>query len=386
MKKEIIRLAAITLAFAVCVGLAPAWIGSRAAAQGAGTISGNVKDQQGKPMTDVTVVIHPIKGGADVTATTGSDGHFAKLGLPAGDYVISFKEKNLTLYEVQGTVAAGRETRADLDMNDPKVAEAAKRRKADSAEEEKVGKLKAHVNAGNAALQQEQDLRAQLGKATADQKADLQAKLDQESAQAVAEFQQAIAAIGTTDADKDNRASVFYSIGFAYETDGKYSDAVDFYRQAVALKPDAGTYNNLGNVLAKSDKMDEAKVAYDKSAEIDPAHAAQAYRNFAIVLLNAGKLQGSPAPDLLKKATQLEPNNAQGWYLLGVALTANMEVKQEGEKMIFTILPGTAEALQKSIDLDPKGPFATQAKQQLEELKVYGAGVDTKYTAPKVKH
>jgi hypothetical protein len=104
------------------------------------------------------------------------------------------------------------------------------------------------------------------------------------------------------------------------------------------------------------------------------------------VLFNAGKLKDSPAVDLLKKATEAEPNNQQGWFLLGAALAANMAVEQSGEKLNFKFPPGTAEAFQKCIDLDPKSPMADLARKNLEELKASGLGVDTKSTAPKKKN
>jgi tetratricopeptide (TPR) repeat protein len=375
----------MAVALAACVGLAPLFAGSRAAAQGTGTILGDAKDEHGKALAGVTVILHPINGGADTTLTTDKSGHFEKSGLPVGSYVISYKQNDATLYQVQGAVVANREIRADLDMNDPKVAEYVKRVKTNAEEEAKEGKVTTHYNAGKAALTQEHSLRDQVGKASADQKADLQAQMDQQATTAVGEFKEALTGVDAT--DNKNRVALYDVMGEAYDLDGKNAEAADAYQKSLAITPDAAIYNNLGNVLAKQDKMDEAKAAYQKSGELDPANAAKAYRNFAIVLYNVGKLAGSPAPDLLQKATQLEPNNTQGWYLLGVALVANMPPpKQEGDKMTFTLLPGTVEAFQKCIELDPNGPFAAQAKQQIEELKALGVPIDMKVTAPRTKH
>jgi len=90
--------------------------------------------------------------------------------------------------------------------------------------------------------------------------------------------------------------------------------------------------------------------------------------------------------DLLKKATEAEPNNQQGWFLLGAALAANIGVEQAGDKISFKIPPGTAEAFQKCIELDPKSQYAELSRKNLEDLKQYGLGVDTKTTAPKKKN
>jgi len=40
-------------------------------------------------------------------------------------------------------------------------------------------------------------------------------------------------------------------------------------------------------------------------------------------------------------------------------------------------LPGTAEAYQKAIDLDPNGTWGTQAKQGLEQLNAMTGGIST---------
>jgi hypothetical protein len=63
-----------------------------------------------------------------------------------------------------------------------------------------------------------------------------------------------------------------------------------------------------------------------------------------------------------------------------------MQAKQVGDKMIFTLLPGTVEAYQKCIELSPTGPLAAQARGAIDELKAMGLGIDTKVTTPKVKH
>jgi tetratricopeptide (TPR) repeat protein len=269
-------------------------------------------------------------------------------------------------------------------MKDPKVADFIATRKKELESEAKFGKMKTHFEAGNTALTQAQALRGQLGKVPADQRADLQAKLDPIAAQAVNEYQQAAAA--AEPGDTKNRAAILAKMGEALDAAGRFDEAADTYKQGIALKPDAGIYNNMGNDLAKAGKYDEAKAAYEKSAELDPAQAALAYRNFGVVLYSAGKLQGSPAAELLQKSVQLDPKNAQTWFLLGAALAANMTFKQEGEKVVFTLLPGTIEAYQKCIEADPNGPYAESARQGIEELKAMGLGIDKKVTAPKVKH
>jgi hypothetical protein len=55
-----------------------------------------------------------------------------------------------------------------------------------------------------------------------------------------------------------------------------------------------------------------------------------------------------------------------------------MGFKQEGDKVIPILQPGTIEAYQKCIELDPNGPYGAQAKQGLEQLQAMGFGIETK--------
>ncbi len=384
------RIVGLMLAGAMCAGLMTTIVAQRAVAQekaapvGAGQILGVVKDGDGKPVAGVTVVIEP-QGGLEIDLTTDAAGKFAKPGLPVGSYVITFKQDDKTIYKVRANVANGKDTVANLTLNDPKVLEFQKAMKKELDDEAQFGKLKTHFNAGNAALDEEKAAKADWQKAAAADRPDLQGKVENAASKALSEYQQALTAV-TDPADVKNKAAVFAQMAVAYELEGKYEEAVQAYQQDVAARPDPGAYNNLGNDLAKIGKMDEARAAYDQSAALDPAGAPLAYRNFAVVLFNAGKLKDSPAADLLKKATEAEPNNQQGWFLLGAALAANMTVEQTGEKLNFKFPPGTAEAFQKCIELDPKSPMADLARKNLEELKQSGLGVDTKSTAPKKKN
>ena len=394
MKNKILRVVGIMLAGAMCAGLGMTIAAESAAAQdkppaaaaptGAGQIIGTVKDGDGKPIAGMTIIIEP-EGGLEIDLTTNAEGKFAKPGLPVGTYVITYKQEDKTIYKARANVANGKDTNASLITSDQKVIEFQKMMKKQLDDEAQFGKLKTHFTAGNVALDEEKAARADWQKASPADRPDLQVKVEAAGSKALGEYQQALTAV-TDPADVKNKAAVFAQMAVVYETEGKYEEAAAAYQQDVAARPDPGAYNNLGNDLAKIGKMDEARAAYDQSAALDPAGAPLAYRNFAVVLFNAGKLKDSPAVDLLKKATEAEPNNQQGWFLLGAALAANMAVEQSGDKLNFKFPPGTAEAFQKCIDLDPKSPMAELARKNLEELKASGLGVDTKSTTPKKKN
>jgi tetratricopeptide (TPR) repeat protein len=392
VKKKILRIVGMMLAGAMCAGLGIIVVSEPAAAQdkapaaaptGAGQILGVVKDGDGKPVAGMTIVIEP-ESGLEIDLTTNAEGKFAKPGLPVGSYIITYKQTDKTIYKARANVANGKDTVASLALNEPRVLEFQKMMKKQLEDEAQFGKLKTHFNAGNAALDEEKAAKAEWQKAPAADRPEIQTKIEAAGSKALDEYQQALTAV-TDPADVKNKAAVFAQMAVVYETEGKYEEAAAAYQQDVAARPDPGAYNNLGNDLAKIGKMDEARAAYDQSAALDPQGAPLAYRNFAVVLFNAGKLKDSPAADLLKKATEAEPNNQQGWFLLGAALAANVAVEQSGDKLTFKFPPGTAEAFQKCIELDPKSPMAELARKNLEELKQSGLGVDTKTTTPKKK-
>jgi tetratricopeptide (TPR) repeat protein len=236
----------------------------------------------------------------------------------------------------------------------------------------KFAAMKGHFDAGTMALDQAKGIRAQMDKLSKDQQASMQGQLDMTSGTAITELQAALDGTAETDS---NRPLVLAKLGEAYETDAKYTEAAATYQKAVALKMDPAYYNNLGNCLARIGKTDEATAAYQQAIMLDPQNTAMYWRNLSVGLYNTGKIKESIDP--LKKATEADPKSAQAWYLLGAALVNTMDFKQDGDKLVPVMQPGTMEAYQKAIELDPNGPYGVQAKQGLEALQAMGIGIDT---------
>lgn len=64
---------------------------------------------------------------------------------------------------------------------------------------------------------------------------------------------------------------VLLSLGYAYETAGKYPEALGFYTQATQLAPDSdNAWFHYGHVLQFLGRNDEANKAYDKAYSINP--------------------------------------------------------------------------------------------------------------------
>jgi tetratricopeptide (TPR) repeat protein len=375
-------LTAILVAALVSV-LAP-----RAVAQ-TGTISGQIMDVNGKPWAGLTVQAVSEQG-AKIEAKTDKDGKYTMQGVRTGIYtltVASFpppNDKQPPFEFGKLKVGSGEEARGDANFKDIMAKQgAAAQEQMKKAEEAKAKfeNLKAHFSAGNALLDQEKTAKADLAKATSDQRDTLKQKLTELSDQAATEYK----AAQQSAAEKDpNIHLIWAKLGEAYDTAGRNEEAAQAYQQAIDAKPDVpGYYNNLGNVLARLGKIDQAKAAYTKSAELDPTNAATAWRNFGISLYNANRLSDAVEP--LQKSAELDPKNAQTWYLLGASLVSKMTTKKVGDREEVQFAPGTVEAYQKAVELDPNGTYGVQAKQGLEMLQQLAPGIETKVNTKKKK-
>jgi tetratricopeptide (TPR) repeat protein len=349
-------------------------------------------DVAGKPWADITIRSESEQGAKQETKTD-KDGKYAIRSLRSGVYsVFIVLPAPNPPFEIKTRVQGGQEAKVDANFKDivaKQGAAAQEQMKKQEEEKQKFEGMKQHFNNGTALLEQEKAAKAEFQKATPDQRDAAKQKLVDLSNQAATEFQAAQKAAPEKDT---NQHLMWAKLGESYDVAGRNDEAAQAYQQAVtaaesnpALKGPqlAGYYNNLGNVLARGGKVDDAKKAYEKSAEVDPPNAATAWRNFGISLYNANRLADAIEP--LQKATELDPKNAQAWYLLGASLLMKMTTKRVGDKDQVQLAPGTVEAYQKALDLDPTGPWGAQAKQGLTDLQALGAGIDVKVNVKKKK-
>ena len=368
----------------------------RAAAQ-TGSVSGQILDINGKPWPGLTIQAVSDQG-VKQEAKTDNDGKYSIRGLHPGVYTVTVaafpppNDKQPPYDMAKLKVSAGEDAKADANFKDILAKQGAAVQEQAKKNEEartKFEGMKAHFTAGNTILDQEKAARADLQKATPDQRDAAKQKVKDLSDQAAKEFQ----AAQQSAPEKDPNLHLIYAkLGEAYDVANRNDEAAQAYQQAVtaaeanpALKGPqlAGYYNNLGNVLARMGKIDEAKASYTKSAELDPANAATAWRNFGISLYNANRLGDAVEP--LQKSAELDPKNPQTWYLLGASLVYKMTTKKVGDKEEVVFAPGTIEAYQKAIELDPNGPYGAQSKAGLEQLQLMAPGIDTKVNVKKKK-
>ena len=368
-----------------------------AVAQDTGRLDGEILDKEGKAYPDVNVTIKNPDTGQTYTVKTDKNGKFVQLGLRSAVYTITLANQKdaLNYGPVKFQVDSTKDSNFKLNFKDI-VAETAAAHpeevKKKEEEEDKFKAMKAHFQNGLAAMTEATDLQKQARAAAADQKAPLQQKRVTDCQTAVTEFQQAEQGVGPKEVA--NHATVLQDLGAAYECVGRYDDAAAAFQKAVDLKPQAGAYSGLATNLANSaaaqtdpkaaeSKLADATADCDKAIALDPAVGATCYKNLGIVLNNKGRQKDAVAP--LQKATQANPKDAQAWYLMGSALTALMDCKQEGEKMTCTLAPGTQEAYQKCIDIDPNGPLGKECKENLDGAVAAAGGADTTVSKKKKK-
>lgn len=374
MKNYLAILLLVVLALGLCV--------PPAVAQASGTVKGTCKDAQGNPIPDAVVVWTNMDNGQKYTLKTNKKGEYFSLGLTPGGYVV-------TLYKNADDMKAGKEMdhvkgfKVNLDENTldfdvKKEMESAAKGQGLSPEQ----------------LKQMQEQQAKAAKETTTVKS-LNEKLNAAKTAADAgDFDTAIASLNEAtqvDATRDLlwfKLGDYYRLSAAKQTDPaekqkRLASAVEDYQKAIDLKKSAASdkdpnaaknlaayYNNLAEAYAKSNKVDDAVKTYELAAQADPTNAAQYYFNEGAVLTNAGKVDDALAA--FNKVIAADPNRADSYYWKGVNMIGKATL--QGDKMVAP--PGTAEAFQKYLELQPTGTYADAAKQMLTSI---GSSIETSY-------
>ena len=351
-------------------------------AQASGTVKGTAKDAQGNPVADGIVVWSNMDNGQKYPLKTNKKGEYFSLGLSPGKYLV-------TLYKNADEMKAGKELdhvkgftvtldENTLDLDVKKEMESAAKGQGLSPEQ----------------VKQMQEQQAKAAKETNTVKS-LNEKLNAAKTAADAgDFDTAIASLNEATQVDGTRDLLWFKLGDYYrlsapkQTDSaekqkRYASAIEDYQKAIDLKkaatndkdPNAGKnlaayYNNLAEAYAKANKVDDAVKTYQLAATADPTNAGQYYFNTGAVLTNAGKVDDALAA--FDKVIAADPSRADAYYWKGVNMIGKATL--QSDKMVAP--PGTAEAFQKYLELQPTGTYADAAKQMLTSI---GSSVETTY-------
>ena len=318
-------------------------------AQAMGTVKGVCKDVDGKVITGATVEWDGLETGRKYTLKLNNKGEYFSLGINPGKYNVKLMKDGKELWHINNVTVGLDELTLDFDLK--KEQEKSAQGQGMSAEQ----------------LKQMQEKQAAVSKENTTVKA-LNEKLNAaKTASDAGDFDTAIATLTEANQMDPSRDLIWFRLADAYrmsavkqtdpaEKQKRYEAAVTDYQKAIELKqtnaatqqdPDANAkmaayYNNLAEVYAKSNKINDAVKTYAQAAQLDPAHTSQYMFNTGAVLTNAGKADDAIAA--FDKVIAADPNKADAYYWKGVNLIAKETMDKDGKAIAP---PGTAEAFQK---------------------------------------
>jgi len=345
------------------------------------SFEGEVKGEDGQPLKGALIKIErtDIKGNYKVK--TDKKGRFFHAGLPIGTYNITCEVDGKDKDTVKGIRSRlGDPTPVNFDLQEMKKKQEALQRAAE---------------AGTLTAEQERQM-------SPEQKAAMD-KMMKERQQAMAKnkalndaFNQGMEALKAKQCEQATQAfikageldpkqvAVWGNMAEAYvclagqktgaESEAAMTKGLEAYVKTLEMKDDAATRNNYALALARAKKFPEAQAELQKAATLDPPNAGRYYYNLGAVLTNIGQLE--PAGDAFKKAIEADPKYAAAQYQYGLYLVSKAQMSADGK---LTPPPGTKEAFQKYLELEPTGPYAQAAKDMLTSLD---ATVQTQYANP----
>ena len=363
MKKTVIAACLCTLLLALA-GV-PAW-GQATLAKVQGKVT-----QGGKPLANAQVVYTSSATAKTFKMKTDKNGEYSGLGLEIGEYSVEvFNSTGEALYKQKiGVSINERGTPQVVDMeissgSAPKMSqEQLEKIKAENA---KITNINGLINQAQAAMQ-------------AQNWADAETALKQLAAGEPGrwEFYQALGN-AQSNQQKYEEAAASYERGIQ-AAEAIVSGTAKDVRNADPVKAKAGIGQMLGsegNMLLKRKKTDDAVVAFTKAAEMDP-NPGVAYFNLCATQYNVGNMEA--AESACTKAIAADPNKADAYFIKGSAMFGKGKMDANNK---WTVPDGTAEALNKYLELSPTGAHAGDVKQMLEMV---GAKIETVYKGGKKK-
>jgi tetratricopeptide (TPR) repeat protein len=349
-------------------------------------VQGTVRDIEGKPIPGAVVEFHNRDTGQLFSLKTDKKGEYLSIGVGIGTYDIVVKQDAKEIFHLDKVHLGLDGLTQDIDLQ--KEQQQAAKQSGMTPEQ----------------LKQQQELQAKQQQRTSTVKT-LNEKLAAAGEQAKAnDFDGAIKTLNEAAQMAPDEDLLWARLGeiqidaATKETDNaaktqRYTDAATNLQKAIDLKQKAATgqgtapkpaatgappdknlaayYNDLGRADTKLGKPDDAIKAYEQAVQVDPTGAAQYYYNEGATLTNAGKLDEAIAA--FDKSIAADPNRADAYYQKGVNLISKATTDASGK---ITPAPGTQEALNKYLELQPTGPYAENAKSMIQYI---GGTVETSF-------
>lgn len=145
-----------------------------------------------------------------------------------------------------------------------------------------------------------------------------------------------------------NHHDARFALAGLQANEGLYEQAAENYRRVILYRDDVAEVRKAyADMLIASEDMKEAERQLWIAVGIKPEYPA-ALRSLGLVLMQREEYR--EAAEAFRRASKSEPEDAKTWFLLGSAL------RHLGD------LPGASEALQRSLELNPK---AAESHQEL---------------------
>ncbi|HEY6806909.1 MAG TPA: trypsin-like peptidase domain-containing protein [Pyrinomonadaceae bacterium] len=154
---------------------------------------------------------------------------------------------------------------------------------------------------------------------------------------AIASFEKAVES-------DSNYAEAWAQSGFCNEKLGKHAEALEASKRAVALRPSAESYFNIGLANFYLKQYKEAVDGYRQSIKLDPYNAADAYYALGLVYRDWGKVDEEI--QAYKQAIKLRPDYTTAYERLGTRYLRSKRFAEAVEifRQLSTMKPGDAVA------------------------------------------
>jgi Tfp pilus assembly protein PilF len=171
---------------------------------------------------------------------------------------------------------------------------------------------------------------------------------------------------------RDPKSSMgHYNLGKFLAAQGKHTEAITHYRQALSIRPgDADAHNNLGLLLAIREETDGALEEFHKALAINPNYA-RAYFNIGRVFARQGQLE--KAVEKFQQALRLRPDEIEIHLGLGSVLArqGRLAAATAQFREAVKLEPGFADAhvaLARSLEAEGKKDEAVMQYQEALHL------------------